>query len=526
MRLLVSGAGSEAANGFYNATSEYAGFPLYTQESPCCASCRGSLQQSTYNEGPYNGDGWACNECGCAGDAGDARWLCAQCCNDWCFECRPALPMEIWQNYSQWRLGRTNNYYYISPLPQEAPEYIDNLAAAPPASGWIVAGEFDGYERLANKSACNPPPTIDCVSAQHSSNTGARGGGGAAPPAAASQLFMTGGDPLFDSGAGAELINSSSGGGDGRFEDAAFPRGAEAIALCSASTRGRDPDAGETADYEDLAAGRRGYEGVEWRRPLASEQLFHVPPPFVRQRNVGNCWLVSAMTAACSSCPAEASQAVRWDRARGCFSVRVMLDGHPAWILCDDYLPVGRQTGQPVFATSCHPSSCSVSSSSSQSSHPADHSAGGLWAAFVEKAFAKWAGAYQGLRGGLQNVVTPIGSGRAMRGLLPDRPFSDVDNLYLSNKDAWGGFEAVQQHLSSTGLVTASGADGQSGLSRGHVYTVLDAFTATPIEVLRGQQQQQQQQPTELHSGAVSLRNPSSSFLNVCPETNKQRASR
>ena len=40
---------------------------------------------------------------------------------------------------------------------------------------------------------------------------------------------------------------------------------------------------------------------------------------------------------------------------------------------------------------------------------------GGLWAMLVEKAFAKWAGCWQNLRGGMQNERTPIGTARAVR---------------------------------------------------------------------------------------------------------------
>ena len=68
--------------------------------------------------------------------------------------------------------------------------------------------------------------------------------------------------------------------------------------------------------------------------------------------------------------------------------MRVFIEGKARFLLIDSQIPV-QQDGTPTFVQSKDPNE--------------------LWPIVMEKAFAKWAGAWENLAGGLQNSHTPIG---------------------------------------------------------------------------------------------------------------------
>ena len=109
--------------------------------------------------------------------------------------------------------------------------------------------------------------------------------------------------------------------------------------------------------------------------------------------------------------------------------------GSPRYILVDDLFPAAAPN---KFSVKQPPPSASTLRSGVL--EPV-FQRGGLWAMLVEKAFAKWAGCWQNLRGGMQNERTPIGTARAVRALT---------NAPLMFEHSWkgkGGRHKVERHL-------------------------------------------------------------------------------
>ena len=115
---------------------------------------------------------------------------------------------------------------------------------------------------------------------------------------------------------------------------------------------------------------------------------------------MGDCWLISTIAATAHHNPNAIRSAISPQCVSPCgaYSVRVYVEGKARYILVDSQIPV-QQDGTPTFVQSQDPNE--------------------LWPVVMEKAFAKWAGGWENLAGGLQNSHTPIGSASACCALAP-----------------------------------------------------------------------------------------------------------
>jgi hypothetical protein len=65
------------------------------------------------------------------------------------------VKLQIWydNSSSQWRIGRTEQYYYV----------VDSIDPFPPSSGWVHAKELVENQGLVSSSAVEPPPDVTPV---------------------------------------------------------------------------------------------------------------------------------------------------------------------------------------------------------------------------------------------------------------------------------------------------------------------------------------------------------------------------
>ncbi|CAD7971273.1 unnamed protein product [Amoebophrya sp. A120] len=228
--------------------------------------------------------------------------------------------------------------------------------------------------------------------------------------------------------------------------------------------------------------GDNGYgkvcDATDWRRPwILKSRIANNPdishPEFliapdgvhetdIRQHNVGDCWLTSIL-AACAyrEDPEFVKRAITHVPEFGVFTFRIVVEGQIRWLLLDDRIPVDRgNIANPKFVSSA--------------------TQGELWPVLIEKAFAKWAGCYQNLRGGMQNIITPIGSTKAMEALTAG---SEIYELETSKRHSNPNNQilepqmTVEKMLDFRGrnfLMTTSGCEGKDGLIPGHVFSILD----------------------------------------------------
>ena len=174
------------------------------------------------------------------------------------------------------------------------------------------------------------------------------------------------------------------------FEDFEFPAAASSIAC---GPGGLDTDEECAEDYTQKAA--QVEAGSGWRRLNDPERHSLLKdgstPRDVGQGSVGDCWLMSALSSTASQRPELIPMCFNPSEGIspcGAYSVRLFVDGKPVFLLIDDRIPCAVRE-EPIFGRSTQE--------------------GELWPSLLEKAFAKWAGCYNLLRGGLQNSVTPIG---------------------------------------------------------------------------------------------------------------------
>jgi len=247
-----------------------------------------------------------------------------------------------------------------------------------------------------------------------------------------------------------------------RFVDLNFDTGFERKVICSDCDPDGDNGYGKVADATD------------WRRPWMGSNAkegdfpeFLIAPDGIhetdiRQHNVGDCWLTSIL-AACAyrEDPEFVRRSIEHSAEFGVFTFKIVVEGQYRWILLDDRIPVERgNVSNPKFVSSA--------------------TQGELWPVLVEKAFAKWAGCYQNLRGGMQNIITPIGSTKAMEALTYG---SEIYELETMKRHSNPNNQIVEPQMTPgklldfrqrNFLMTTSGCEGKDGLIPGHVFSILD----------------------------------------------------
>lgn len=199
-------------------------------------------------------------------------------------------------------------------------------------------------------------------------------------------------------------------------------------------------------------------------------------PGDVRQGAVGNCWFLSALAVV-----AEKRYLVKKLlphselNDKGCYQVNLCLDGKWTPVLVDSHLPVvyggrivdplrGGTTSSTDLASTVHPAFCAVPN-------------GQLWAALIEKAYAKAHGSYQHLSGGFIQEGFQDMTGAPTETLVFDGNIWDFENL-------WARLLSCHEAGFLMGVATAKGGDGLVG---GHAYSVLDVIELN--DMLVGEQQ-------------------------------------
>lgn len=142
-------------------------------------------------------------------------------------------------------------------------------------------------------------------------------------------------------------------------------------------------------DFNDVALGElfeKHRNNIEWKRCYDNAGCKfisnHIHPNDVIQGNIGNCWLMSAL-----SCMAEHEGALHnlFDNRDmsmiGKYTVNLYNKNEKKWvkITVDDKIPYMKSSGSPLFANSCDKE---------------------IWVMILEKAFAKFVGNYSKLQGG------------------------------------------------------------------------------------------------------------------------------
>ena len=199
-------------------------------------------------------------------------------------------------------------------------------------------------------------------------------------------------------------------------------------------------------------------------------------PDDVRQGAVGNCWFLSALAVV-----AEKRYLVKQLlphgelNDKGCYQVNLCLDGKWTPVLVDSHLPVvyggrivdplrGGTTSSTDLASTVHPAFCAVPN-------------GQLWAALIEKAYAKAHGSYQHLCGGFIQEGFQDMTGAPTETLVFDGNIWDFENL-------WARLLSCHEAGFLMGVATTRGGDGLVG---GHAYSVLDVIELN--DMLVGEQQ-------------------------------------
>ena len=208
-----------------------------------------------------------------------------------------------------------------------------------------------------------------------------------------------------------------------------------------------------------------------------------IEPADVEQGSLGNCWLMSAL-----ACMAEHPGVIRRTFVthehsyRGKYTVKIFDGVQQRWehVTVDDRIPCKKATGRPAFARP---------------------NGDELWVMVYEKAFAKFCGSYQNLKGGHELWAFEALTGQAV--LSFSRRGAEVENLWTrldlvhypkeGNRRAIGlrkrpddcradveMFRVLRTYLRARSVVCASmsGGAGESkdtstGLVAGHAYSVL-----------------------------------------------------
>ena len=197
-----------------------------------------------------------------------------------------------------------------------------------------------------------------------------------------------------------------------------------------------------------------------------------ISPDQVQQGAIGNCWFLSALAVV-----AEKSYLVQRIlphttlNAVGCYQVNFCLDGDWEAVIVDSYLPVihrdaSKKTNRPREGVPLQngivavPAFCATPQ-------------GQLWAALVEKAYAKAHGSYAQLSGGF------IAEGLAD---LTGAPCETIVFDLVERELLWGRLLSFAQADFAMGVAT-SGRKAQQGLVSCHAYSVLEVIQLDDVVV-------------------------------------------
>ncbi|KAL9647931.1 hypothetical protein ABK040_008202 [Willaertia magna] len=201
---------------------------------------------------------------------------------------------------------------------------------------------------------------------------------------------------------------------------------------------------------------------VSWKRPkqwVKNPQLFvdSTAPGDVSQGNLGDCWLLSALSVVASLPDVLQKLFVEIDEDEGRYVVRLYYEHQWRNITIDDRIPCGKD-GLPVFGHNTLKNE--------------------IWVVILEKAVAKLLGTYEALDGGyLEEGVVMLTGGRPERlyvnnwsqhpGKTPWRKDRLWDKLVLYNKE---------NVLMGSSISSSRGEqqDEAKGIVAGHAYAILD----------------------------------------------------
>ena len=236
----------------------------------------------------------------------------------------------------------------------------------------------------------------------------------------------------------------------------------------------RRDDWGTEAKLDEAVREACGQE--VWRRPNTVpehlEFLFgsSVDEGDVRQGHLSDCWLLGSIAAVCAKLPNEIRHMINYSPQLGCFSVKLhvaMADDKPlteCYLLLDDEIAVKKDNPkQMVFASSVED--------------------GELWSIFLEKAFAKWCGAYPNLQppGVICSNLSVMVALQALTGYTEtlSMPFHVDDQMVFAS--------SVEDHFTWQGLLTClkemwvvvsaarSKDEVVGGLVANHMFSIIDA---------------------------------------------------
>ena len=217
-------------------------------------------------------------------------------------------------------------------------------------------------------------------------------------------------------------------------------------------------------DAECVADYRTDYDkGIEWKRvsaiPGAALFVDEGGKNFqdIVQGHIGDCWLCAILSSFANVVGIDRLEQLLVSKEvsdSGLYVVRLWIEGQWRYLPIDDRIPFLK--GAPIGLHARDPRE--------------------LWTMLLEKAFAKWANGYQLLRGGLQNQVTPIGSGRALQAVSGAPEASEKD---WQNGETAHATDAMWAHLLDVKersiLSICYGGLGEDGIVSGHAFTLLDA---------------------------------------------------
>lgn len=235
-------------------------------------------------------------------------------------------------------------------------------------------------------------------------------------------------------------------------------------------------------------------ESVEWKKAddLMTDANMHlfdgkIEPADVCQGGLGDCWLLSSFASLAEFPGAIQRNFITKERSmRGKYTVRVWDEEIKKWvnITVDDYFPVSKDTGDPIFTKP---------------------NGNELWVLIYEKVFAKFCGGYDQLAGGhplwaLQAMtgdhVTRWNFKRGSWSRLNIVTFSDGkkrDIGFRKTEEKKGGkdmFELIKKYDEKESIIaagTTGGDDSQSsrGIVKGHAYTVLRVVEKDKFRLLQ-----------------------------------------
>eukprot|EP00004_Rigifila_ramosa_P004752 TRINITY_DN1522_c1_g1_i1.p1 TRINITY_DN1522_c1_g1~~TRINITY_DN1522_c1_g1_i1.p1 ORF type:complete len:1361 (+),score=365.30 TRINITY_DN1522_c1_g1_i1:535-4083(+) len=239
-----------------------------------------------------------------------------------------------------------------------------------------------------------------------------------------------------------------------KFVDTKFPP--TMASLCYDPT---DLDAGA----EKVATWLRPEEIAPDNKPVLFQELLNASN--IRQGNVGDCWLLSAMTVM-SRRPDLLTNMFepRTYSPDGIYVVTLYKNSQKIQVVIDDYLPCGHDN-KLVYARSVN--ECE------------------MWVSLLEKAYAKLHGCFQALNGGLVHLALVDLTGGASDELPLDNIRAKQD---IASGAMWKKLLEYHQAGYLMGAGSQTGSDTQTneqGIVLGHAYAILDIVEEDGHQLLR-----------------------------------------